>query len=54
MIDHLSLGVRDVARAKRFYDAVLAPLGYRRLSEDASSLGYGAEAIADLRAREIV
>ena len=44
MIDHLSLGVRDVARAKTFYDAVLAPLGYRRLSDGAASLGYGADA----------
>ena len=41
MIDHLSIGVRDVARAKRFYDAALKPLGYRCLSEGAGSLGYG-------------
>ncbi|HVY98699.1 MAG TPA: VOC family protein [Dongiaceae bacterium] len=27
MIDHLSIGVSDLARAKRFYDAVLEPLG---------------------------
>jgi catechol 2,3-dioxygenase-like lactoylglutathione lyase family enzyme len=27
MIDHLSVGVSDLARAKRFYDDVLAPLG---------------------------
>ena len=27
MFDHVSIGVRDLARAKRFYDAVLAPLG---------------------------
>ncbi len=30
MIDHVSLPVSDVARAKAFYDAVLAPLGWRR------------------------
>jgi catechol 2,3-dioxygenase-like lactoylglutathione lyase family enzyme len=41
MIDHLSIGVREVARAKRFYDAVLAPLGYTCLSAGESSLGYG-------------
>ncbi|HEX2581079.1 MAG TPA: VOC family protein [Dongiaceae bacterium] len=29
MIDHVSLGTRDLVTAKRFYDAVLAPLGYR-------------------------
>jgi catechol 2,3-dioxygenase-like lactoylglutathione lyase family enzyme len=29
MIDHISLGVRDVRRAAAFYDAVLAPLGMK-------------------------
>jgi catechol 2,3-dioxygenase-like lactoylglutathione lyase family enzyme len=46
MIDHLSIGVRDVARAKRFYDAALVPLGYRCLSEGAGSLGYGDATVA--------
>lgn len=46
MIDHVSIGVRDLARTKRFYDAALAPLGYKCLSEGADSLGYGAEAVA--------
>jgi catechol 2,3-dioxygenase-like lactoylglutathione lyase family enzyme len=45
MIDHLSLGVRDIARAQHFYDATLAPLGYRCLSSDAGSLGYGTESV---------
>ena len=27
MIDHFSIGVRDIATAKRFYDASLKPLG---------------------------
>lgn len=31
MIDHLSIGVRDLDAAMRFYDAVLAPLGYVRV-----------------------
>lgn len=42
MLDHVSIGVADVARAKAFYDAVLSPLGYRCLSESPGSLGYGA------------
>ena len=46
MIDHLSLGVREIARTKRFYDAALAPLGYRCLSEGAGSLGYGQDSVA--------
>lgn len=45
MIDHLSLGVRDIARARDFYDAVLAPLGHRCLRADAGSLGYGNETV---------
>lgn len=46
MIDHLSIGTRDLGRAQAFYDEALAPLGYRRLSADASSLGYGAENVS--------
>jgi catechol 2,3-dioxygenase-like lactoylglutathione lyase family enzyme len=41
MIDHISFGVRDLAATRRFYDAVLKPLGYTCLSEGASSLGHG-------------
>jgi catechol 2,3-dioxygenase-like lactoylglutathione lyase family enzyme len=46
MIDHISIGVRDIARAKRFYDAALAPLGYTCQSESEGSLGYGGPDIA--------
>jgi catechol 2,3-dioxygenase-like lactoylglutathione lyase family enzyme len=45
MLDHISIGVRDIARTRRFYDAVLAPLGYRCLSEGETSLGYGGEGV---------
>src|SRR5262249_42459965 len=41
MLDHVSIGVRDIARTKRFYDAALTPLGYKCLSEGTGSLGYG-------------
>ena len=41
MIDHVSIGVRDIAKSKRFYDAALKPLGYACLSESEGSLGYG-------------
>lgn len=39
--DHLSLGVADLARAKRFYDAALAPLGLVAHQELASEIAYG-------------
>ncbi len=41
MIDHISLGVRDIARSRRFYDTALTPLGYTCLSAADNSLGYG-------------
>lgn len=44
MINHVSIGVRDLAKAKRFYDEALKVLGYRCLSEVETSLGYGADA----------
>lgn len=31
MIDHVSLGVRNLARSQRFYDAALRPLGLVRI-----------------------
>jgi catechol 2,3-dioxygenase-like lactoylglutathione lyase family enzyme len=45
MIDHVSIGVRDIARTKRFYDAALKPLGYKCLTEGEGSLGYGKDAV---------
>lgn len=42
MIDHLSLGVADLALAAAFYDAVLLPLGYRRVWTRSHAVGYGA------------
>lgn len=44
MIDHVSIGARDIARSRRFYDAALRPLGYTCLSAGEDSLGYGASA----------
>jgi catechol 2,3-dioxygenase-like lactoylglutathione lyase family enzyme len=46
MFDHISIGVRDLARTKQFYDNALAPLGYRRLYDDANGLGYGRDAVS--------
>ena len=41
MIDHLSLGVTDLARSIRFYDAAFAPLGYARRVSTAREAAYG-------------
>ena len=41
MFDHIGLAVSDLARAVRFYQAALAPLGYVLSSQDASGAGFG-------------
>ena len=46
MFDHVSIGVRDIAQSKRFYDAALKPLGCSCLSESEGSLGYGSKSVA--------
>jgi catechol 2,3-dioxygenase-like lactoylglutathione lyase family enzyme len=43
VIDHLAVQARDLAAATAFYDAVLAPLGFRRLMDFGVAVGYGAE-----------
>lgn len=42
MLNHVSIGVRDIARTRRFYDAALKPLGYTCLNSGDDYLGYGA------------
>jgi catechol 2,3-dioxygenase-like lactoylglutathione lyase family enzyme len=46
MLDHVSIGVADLPRTKRFYDAAMKALGYKCLSESAGGLGYGDKAVA--------
>lgn len=46
MIDHISIGVRNIDDAKKFYDAVFMPLGYSCLTSGADYLGYGKKSTA--------
>ncbi|MDO9335297.1 MAG: VOC family protein [Caulobacteraceae bacterium] len=41
MFDHLSVGVRDLAAARRFYDAFFAPLGCANACSAEAELAYG-------------
>ena len=41
MIDHVSIAVRDLKAAARFYEPVLATLGFTRLRDWPASIGYG-------------
>jgi catechol 2,3-dioxygenase-like lactoylglutathione lyase family enzyme len=43
MLDHVGFQCSDLAASAAFYDAVLAPLGLRRLSDFKVAMGYGAE-----------
>lgn len=45
MLDHVSIGVSDIARTRAFYDAVLATLGYTCLYSGDGSLGYGKDQV---------
>ena len=41
MIDHVSVGVRDLERAARFYEMTPAPLGLSRLVTRPATVGFG-------------
>ena len=41
MIDHISVGVSDLERAARFYEATLAALGFSRLVTRSATVGFG-------------
>lgn len=41
MLDHISLGCADLEASGAFYDAALAPLGYRRVFERNIGVAYG-------------
>jgi len=41
MIDHVSVGVADLDRAARFYEATLAALGLSRLVTRPATVGFG-------------
>src|SRR3954452_20167582 len=41
MIDHISVGVSDLERSARFYEATLAPLGLSRLVTRPATVGFG-------------
>ena len=47
MIEHVSMGVPDLARSGRFFDAALGALGYVRLFTNSRSIGYAVPGAAD-------
>lgn len=53
MLHHLSFAVTDLTRSAAFYDAVLGSLGYRRVWDDATFIGYGVNGGEDLFALKL-
>ncbi|SUX30335.1 VOC family protein [Chromobacterium vaccinii] len=47
MLHHISFGISNLDRSRAFYDAVLAPLGYVRVFEHDTAVGYGKEGGGD-------
>src|SRR3954463_9986632 len=43
MLDHLGIQCSDLAASAAFYDAALAPLGFRRVMDFGAAMGYGAD-----------
>jgi catechol 2,3-dioxygenase-like lactoylglutathione lyase family enzyme len=41
MIDHISIAVRDLQASARFYEIVLAPLGYTKLETRPATVAFG-------------
>lgn len=41
MIDHVSVGVRDLKASAAFYDAVLSVIGYKKLDDREKTMGWG-------------
>ncbi len=44
IFSHITVGVADLDKSRAFYDAALAPFGYKRLFDTADRSGYGATA----------
>jgi len=47
MIDHLNIGVADVAASRAFYERALAPLGYTVLLQREYGVGLGRDGMPD-------
>ena len=50
MVDHLTIGVSDLERSRRFYNRALLPLGFTQIgpwSEAGSELAFGLEEASD-------
>lgn len=43
MLHHISFAVQNLTLSGQFYDAALGALGYRRVFEDSTAVGYGLE-----------
>jgi catechol 2,3-dioxygenase-like lactoylglutathione lyase family enzyme len=47
LLDHVSIGVPDIAAARPFYDAIMNALGARKVYDRPDAIGYGERCSAD-------
>jgi catechol 2,3-dioxygenase-like lactoylglutathione lyase family enzyme len=47
VIDHMTIGVRDLAASRRFYTAALAPLGFAALRTTSDEVEFGPDDLDD-------
>jgi catechol 2,3-dioxygenase-like lactoylglutathione lyase family enzyme len=47
IVDHVDLVVSDLEQSRAFFEAVLAPLGFREIDRKGGSVGFGAEQLDD-------
>jgi catechol 2,3-dioxygenase-like lactoylglutathione lyase family enzyme len=47
VIDHLNVGVSDLAVSRAFYQRALAPLGYVQLMDRPYGVGFGKDGMPD-------
>lgn len=47
MLDHINIGVADLAASRAFYERALAPLGYEPLMEGPWGVGFGRDGKPD-------
>ena len=52
MLDHIVIGVSDLAAAKAFYELALAPLGIAPIMERPGTVGFGARGKPEFWLRE--
>ena len=52
VIDHMTIGVSDLERSRRFYSRALEPLGFRELGSSGDGISFGPDKLDDFAISE--